>query len=45
MFESYTARRQGTYPRGTVNYLVDKKLKGMAERLKGFYAEEKNGTK
>jgi len=35
----------GTYPEGTVNYLVDKRLKEMAERLKGFYAEEKKEGK
>jgi len=34
-------QKDGTYPKSTVNYLVDKRLKEMAERLKGFYAEEK----
>jgi len=34
-------QEDGSYPEGTVNYLVDKRLKEMAERLKGFYAEEK----
>lgn len=34
-------QKDGTYPEGTVNYLVDRRLKEMAERLKGFYAEEK----
>lgn len=34
-------RKDGTYPRGTINYLVDKQLKDMAEKIKGFYAEEK----
>ena len=34
-------QEDGTYPEGTVNYLVDKKLKEMAEQLKSFYAEEK----
>jgi predicted ATP-dependent protease len=34
-------RKDGTYPRNTINYFVDKRLKEMAERLKGFYAEEK----
>ncbi len=38
-------QKDGTYPEGTVNYLVDKKLKEMAERLKGFYAEEKKESK
>jgi len=27
----------GTFPEGTVNYLVDKRLREFAERLKGFY--------
>jgi predicted ATP-dependent protease len=31
----------GTYPENTVNYLVDKRLREMAEQLKSFYAEEK----
>jgi predicted ATP-dependent protease len=34
-------QQDGTYPESTVNYFVDKRLKEMAERLKGFYAEEK----
>jgi predicted ATP-dependent protease len=38
-------QKDGTYPEGTVNYLVDNKLKEMAERLKGFYAEEKKEGK
>jgi predicted ATP-dependent protease len=38
-------QKDGTYPEGTINYLVDKKLKDMAERLKGFYAEEKKENK
>jgi lon-related putative ATP-dependent protease len=29
-------RKDGTYPEGTVNYLVDKRLREMAERLKEF---------
>ncbi|MEE9324473.1 MAG: S16 family serine protease, partial [Dehalococcoidia bacterium] len=32
----------GTYPEGTVNYLVDKRLRELGEGLKGFYAESKN---
>lgn len=35
-----TRQEDGTYSEGTINYLVDKRLKDMAERLKGFYAEE-----
>ncbi|OGO35402.1 MAG: hypothetical protein A2147_03665, partial [Chloroflexi bacterium RBG_16_57_8] len=31
----------GSYPEGTVNHQVRQQLKEMAERLKGFYAEEK----
>jgi len=38
-------QQDGTYPEGTVNYLVDNRLKEMAERLKDFYAEEKKGRK
>lgn len=38
-------RKDGTYPEGTINFLVDKQLKEMAERLKGFYAEEKKESK
>ena len=38
-------QKDGTYPEGTVNYLVDKQLKEMAERLKGFYAEERKEGK
>ena len=38
-------QEDGTYPEGTINYLVDSKLKEMAGRLKGFYAEEKKEVK
>jgi predicted ATP-dependent protease len=38
-------QQDGTYPESTVNYLVDKRLKEMAERLKSFYAEEKKEHK
>jgi predicted ATP-dependent protease len=38
-------QKDGTYPEGTVNYLVDRRLKEMAERLRGFYAEEKKEGK
>ena len=38
-------QKDGAYPENTVNYLVDRKLKEMAERLKGFYAEEKREGK
>ena len=34
-------QEDGTYPQGTINFLVDKQLREMADRLKGFYAEEK----
>lgn len=34
-------QKDGSYPEGTVSYLVDKRLKEMAKLLKGFYAEEK----
>ena len=35
-------QEDGTYPEGTINYLVDKKLKDMAEKLKSFGSEEKS---
>jgi predicted ATP-dependent protease len=38
-------RKDDTYPRSTINYFIDKRLKEMAERLKGFYAEEKKEVK
>jgi len=38
-------QKDGAYPESTVNYFVDKRLKEMAERLKGFYAEEKKEGK
>jgi predicted ATP-dependent protease len=31
-------RGDGTYPDGTVNYLVDKRLRELADKLKGYYA-------
>ncbi len=34
-------RKDGTYPKGTINCLVDKRLEHMARRLKDFYADEK----
>ncbi|MFC1946894.1 Lon protease family protein [Chloroflexota bacterium] len=33
----------GTYPEDSVNYLVDKKLREMAEKLKSFGSDEKSG--
>ena len=38
-------QKDGTYPESTVNYLVDRRLKEMAERLKNFHTEEKKETK
>ena len=38
-------RKDGTYPKSTVNYFIDKRLKEMAEQLKNFYTEEKKETK
>jgi predicted ATP-dependent protease len=34
-------RKSGTYPKDTINYLVDQKLKNIAEKSKGFFAEDK----
>ena len=38
-------QKDGTYPKSTVNYLIDRRLKEMAERLKNFHTEEKKETK
>ncbi len=35
----------GTYPEGSVNYLVDGKLREMADRLRRFGSEDKTGEK
>lgn len=35
----------GTYPEGSINYLVNEKLKELAQGLKAFGEEEKNGKK
>lgn len=35
----------GTYPEGTINYLVSRKLGNMAERLRDYMAEEKKEEK
>jgi len=37
-------KKRGRYPKGTVNYLVDKNLRDMATRLHSFYSNnDKNG--
>jgi len=36
--------KDGTYPEGTINCLVDRRLEEMARRLKGFYADEKKDS-
>jgi len=33
----------GTYPEGTINHLVDKRLNEMAEQLRGFMREGNEG--
>ena len=38
-------RADGTYPEGTINFLVDQKLKELAEGLKKFGAEEEEAQK
>ncbi len=38
-------QKDGTYPKSTVNYFIDKRLKDMAEQLKNFYTEEKKEAK
>ena len=34
-------QQDGTYPDGTINFLVDKKLQSMSDKLKRFSADEK----
>ncbi len=34
-------RADGSYPEGTINFLVQTQLRDMAEKLKGYYAAEK----
>ncbi len=41
--EAGEKRSDGTYPRGTINYLVNEKLKELAEGLKKFGEEEEKG--
>ena len=42
--EAGERKEDGTYPEGTINFRVDKKLREMAEKLKGFQAGvEKKG--
>jgi len=38
-------QKDGTYPKSTVSYFIDKRLKEMAEHLKNFYAKEKKEAK
>ncbi len=38
-------QKDGTYPKSTVNYCIDKRLMDMAEQLKNFYTEEKKEAK
>jgi predicted ATP-dependent protease len=38
-------QEDGTYPEGTVNYLVDEQLKGLATKLKDFGKKEEQGNK
>ena len=35
--------KTGKYPKGTLHYLVDQRLKEMAEGLKGFQGAEETG--
>jgi lon-related putative ATP-dependent protease len=39
------ANEDGSYPEGTVNFLVDQRLKAMVESMRRFAAPEKNGPK
>jgi predicted ATP-dependent protease len=36
-----TRQQDGTYPDGTINFLVDRKLQSMSDKLKRLYADEK----
>ncbi|MBN1191260.1 MAG: AAA family ATPase [Dehalococcoidales bacterium] len=38
-------KANGSYPAGTVNYLVDRKLREMADKLRSFAAPQKEGDK
>jgi predicted ATP-dependent protease len=38
-------QEDGTYPEGTVNYLVDERLKELATKLKDFARKEEQGNK
>jgi predicted ATP-dependent protease len=38
-------QEDGTYPEGTVNYLVDERLKELATKLKDFARKEEQGSK
>lgn len=38
-------QKNGIYPEGTINFLVDRRLEEMARRLKGFYADERKEGK
>ncbi len=43
--EAGQRREDGTYPEGSINYLVDRRLRQMAEGLKSFYAEAETKEK
>ena len=38
-------QNEGTYPEKTVNYLVSRNLKDMANRLKDFYSDDRKEGK
>jgi len=38
--EAGERKEDGTYPEGSINFLVNKRLTEMAGRLKGFYGAE-----
>jgi predicted ATP-dependent protease len=38
-------KEDGSYPKGTINYLVNERLKGLAEGYEKFGEKEKKGTK
>jgi predicted ATP-dependent protease len=38
-------RKDGTYPKDSINYIVDRKLKDMAKKLKQFYGRDEEDKK
>jgi predicted ATP-dependent protease len=43
--EAGELREDGTYPEGTINYLVDKHLRNMADKLKQYGSADESDKK